>query len=117
MAAVIAAIAAAVPTTCGVVIAFHPRWPRNQSVLAAYGILQLILALVMIGLGSYIADHVYGFQTEFGAIGRILYYKVMYYGGIAQSAYGAALIFIAITVAVLEKAGCRSSTRTDTWGQ
>lgn len=58
----------------------------------------------MIVTGAYLADHVQGFQTsfeKFGANDRIPYYRIMYYGGIAQAAYGSVLVFLGIAAVVL----------------
>lgn len=84
----------------GALVAFFPTRLRNHVVLYIH----LILAVVMIGTGGYLADHVHGFQTsfeKFGAKDGIPYYSIVYYGGVAQAAYGSVLIFAAITAVVL----------------
>ena len=102
---VITAVATAAFTIYGAVITVHPRWLReHESILPGYAIFQMILAFIMIGTGGYLADHVHGFQTsfeKFGANDSIPYYGIMYYGGVAQAAYGSVLVFLAITVSVL----------------
>lgn len=69
----------------------------------AFAVAQIVLAFIMIATGGYLADHVHGFYNSFEKFGThdsIPYYSLMYYGGVAQAAYGSALVF-AITVVVL----------------
>lgn len=58
----------------------------------------------MIATRGFLADYVYGFYTSFEKFGThdsIPYYSLMYYGGVAQAAYGSVLVFLTITVVVL----------------
>lgn len=58
----------------------------------------------MIATGGYLAYKVTGFQTsfeKFGANDGILYYGMMYYGGVAQAACGSVLVFLTIVVVVI----------------
>ena len=62
-----------------------------------YCLLLLVPALVMITLGGCVTDQVHGYQTsfeKFDANDSIPYYDIMYYGGVAQAAYGSALFFL-----------------------
>ena len=97
--AVITAIATATFAIYGVVITVHPRWLRETT----YAFLQVVVALLMIITGGYLADGVCSSQKlfeRFGANDGIPYYGIMYYGGVAQAAYGSVLVFVAITVAI-----------------
>ena len=70
----------------------------------AFIVAQVILAFIMIGTGAFLADQVHGFYTSFEKFGThdsIPYYSLMYYGGVAQAAYGSVLVFLTITVVVL----------------
>jgi hypothetical protein len=58
----------------------------------------------MIATGGFLADQVHGFQTsfeKFRANDSIPYYSMIYYGGVAQAAYGSALVFATIMATVL----------------
>jgi len=87
----------------GAVITFHPRWLReNDEIARTFGLLQMTLSFVMIVTGAYLTDHVNGYQTSFEKFGaNDSIYGMMYYGGVAQAAYGSVLVFLAITVVVL----------------
>jgi len=90
----------------GAAIAVHPRWLSNDAFILVYGFLQIIVAFIVLVSGGYLADHVHGFQTSFGKFGvsdNIPYYSMMYYGGVAQAAYGSVFIVFAIAIAVV---GC-----------
>ena len=103
------AVITAIPTTAfaiyGATIAVHPRWFRDHdAILVTYAILQVILAFAMIATGASLADGVHGYQTsfeKFGANDSIPYYSTMYYGGVAQAAYGSVLVSTAITAIIL----------------
>jgi hypothetical protein len=99
-----AAVAIGALTIYGVAIAVHPRWLRDhESILPRLAISYIILAFVMMVTGAYVADQVHGLQTSFENFAfrdQIPYYSLMYYGGIAQAAYGSVLIFLTIMVVV-----------------
>jgi hypothetical protein len=74
------------------------RARQNQDV-QYFGCFQCILSLVILSTGSYLADHVHGFQTSFERFSgndNFQYYNIMYYGGVGQAAYGSLVIFMAI---------------------
>jgi len=100
----VTAVATAAFAICGAVITVHPKWLGEYSwIPQRYASVQVILAIFMIAAGGYLADHVHGFQTsfeKFGANDSISYYGMMYYGGVAQAAYGSVLVVLAITVVV-----------------
>jgi uncharacterized membrane protein (DUF485 family) len=89
----------------GVVIAVHPRWLRDhEETLYVFAIAQIVLAFIMVITGGILADNVHGFYTSFEKFGthdNIPYYSLMYYGGVAQAAYGSILVFLTITVVIL----------------
>jgi hypothetical protein len=99
------AIATTAVIIYGAVIAVHSRWLRDhEGTLYAFVIAQVVLAFIMIATGGYLADQVHGFYTSFEKFGThdsIPYYSLMYYGGVAQAAYGSVLVFLTITVVVL----------------
>ncbi|KAJ5288264.1 hypothetical protein PENANT_c118G09217 [Penicillium antarcticum] len=84
----------------GAVLACHPRWLRGQDRTWMYfGCFQCILSLVILSTGGYLADHVHGFQTSFERVSgndNFQYYKIMFFGGVGQAAYGSLVIFMAI---------------------
>ncbi|KAI3326497.1 hypothetical protein HD806DRAFT_551545 [Xylariaceae sp. AK1471] len=62
---------------------------------------QIILELVLVITGGYLAGHVNGFQTSFDQFGgdeNLPYYNIMYYGGVAQAAYGALVIVLLLCI-------------------
>jgi hypothetical protein len=107
--ALIVTVFMAITTTAviiyGAVIAIHPRWLRDhKGTMYAFAVAQVVLAFIMIAAGGYLADQVHGFYTSFDKFGTqdsIPYYSLMYYGGVAQAAYGSVLVFLTITVVVL----------------
>ncbi|KFY01358.1 hypothetical protein O988_02797 [Pseudogymnoascus sp. VKM F-3808] len=102
---VLTALASTAVTVYGAVIMSHSRWLRDhEGTIFAFAIFQVILAFIMIVTGGYLADNVRGFYTSFenfASHDSIPYYSLMYYGGVAQAAYGSVLVFLAITVVVL----------------
>jgi hypothetical protein len=101
---VFTAVATAAFLVYGAVIAVHPtRLRDNEGSLCTFAVAQIFLAFIMIATGGYLADHVHGFYTsfeKFSAHDSIPYYSLMYYGGVAQAAYGSILVFLTITVVV-----------------
>lgn len=102
---VLTALATTAVTIYGAVIISHSRWLRDhEGTIYAFAIFQVILAFIMIVTGGYLADKVHGCYTSFEKFGThdsIPYYSLMYYGGVAQAAYGTVLVVLAITVVVL----------------
>jgi large-conductance mechanosensitive channel len=102
------AVAAAALAFYGAAVAFHPRWlQEHETLLFVFGASQIIVAFIMIVTGGYVADQVHGFQAsfdKFSAPGGIPYYSMIYYGSVAQAAYGSVLIFLVIAVVVFVSA-------------
>ncbi|KAJ9137676.1 hypothetical protein NKR23_g9018 [Pleurostoma richardsiae] len=106
---VIATVLMATATTAfaiyGTVIAVHPRWVREHNVVwSKFTAAQITLGFCMIIVGACLASVVHGFDTPFETFGyydSIPHYSLMYYGSVAQAAYGSFLGFLAITVVAL----------------
>jgi hypothetical protein len=79
----------------------YPSCHNNKGVLCAFAATQTVLALFMISTGGYLAYHVHDFYTSFerfSAHDSIPYYSLMYYGSVAQAAYGCVLVFLTMAV-------------------
>ncbi|KAI3335329.1 hypothetical protein F4824DRAFT_500945 [Ustulina deusta] len=86
----------------GIAIITHKGWLQdcNRRWACFLGI-QILLALVLVITGGYLADHVNGFQSSFDKFGgdeSIPYYNVMYFGGVAEAAYGALVIVLFLLI-------------------
>ncbi|KAM5342859.1 hypothetical protein ACJ41O_013825 [Fusarium nematophilum] len=98
---VITALATAAFAIYGAAITFHPSWLRENDGVSTFGLLQAVPGFLMVVTGGYLADQVHGYQTsfeKFGADDGIPYYGIMYYGGVAQAAYGSVLVLLAIAI-------------------
>ncbi|KAH8750310.1 hypothetical protein F5883DRAFT_579653, partial [Diaporthe sp. PMI_573] len=64
---------------------------------------QTIHGLILVSIGGYGAERVRGCETEFGTLGAgaIPYYNVIYYGNVAQAAYGFLLITLSLAFAAI----------------
>ncbi|KAI0513315.1 hypothetical protein F5B22DRAFT_248426 [Xylaria bambusicola] len=86
----------------GIATATYRRWLRdNNRQWMCFSGTQVLLALVLIIIGGYLADYVNGFQSSFDKFGRgedIPYYTVMYFGGIAEASYGALVIALFLLI-------------------
>jgi hypothetical protein len=80
---------------------------------------------MLVSIGGYVAERVRGCETEFGrpgADGGVLYYRVIYYGHVAQAAYGFVLIIFSLAFAAIlplckdARAGGRTVDAADTNG-
>ena len=103
---VVAAVVIAIVAIFGAAIALHPRWLRDHksSLAISFAISQMVVALFAVVTGGYVAYQVHGFQIlfeDFGANDGIPYYSIIYYGSIAQAAYGSLFFLLAISVAVI----------------
>lgn len=102
---VVTALLSVVFAIYGALVAFFLTRARDRdAALIVYLVIHLILAFAMIFAGGNVADHVQGFQNpfeKFGAKDIIPYYSIMYYGGVAQAAYGSVLISAAIAAVIL----------------
>ncbi|KAJ5160961.1 uncharacterized protein N7482_007965 [Penicillium canariense] len=94
----IAALASALSAIAGLVLLVYSRRLRENSNLQIYfGFMQLILSLVILVTGAYLADHVHGCQSSFTVLqgdDRIPYHSIMYFGGVGEAVYGALVILI-----------------------
>ena len=87
----------------GSAISVHPRWLRDheRGAVLAFLIAHTALAFVIVITGGILADTVHGFYTsfeKFDAHDGVPYYSLMYYGGVAQAAYGSFLVLLAVIV-------------------
>jgi hypothetical protein len=76
----------------------------NLTWLGKYSVGQTIHGLVLVSIGGYGAERVRGCETEFGRLGagnNIPYYNVIYYGNVAQAAYGFLLITLSLAFAAI----------------
>ena len=97
------AVAAGAFAIYGVVIMVHSRWLREEKfTLQAYAGIETMLGFVMIVTGGVVASNVQGFQTSFEKFGANKHYDIMYYGGIAEAAYGSVLVVLAIAFVVFD---------------
>ncbi|TGJ82220.1 hypothetical protein E0Z10_g6554 [Xylaria hypoxylon] len=109
---VITTIASTAFAIFGVAIAVHKRWLQDHNGLwMCFLGTQILLALVLVITGGYLADHVNGFQSSFNNFGggeNIPYYNVMYFGGVAEAAYGA-LVIVVVLLMYLTTTGGRET--------
>jgi hypothetical protein len=97
---VIVALISALFSIFGIVLAIHPRCLREDRKYRLYYVcIQLVVGLIVLSLGGYIASHVHGSQTSFGLFdseGHFPYYKIMYYGAIGQAAFGVLAVIMSL---------------------
>jgi peptidoglycan/LPS O-acetylase OafA/YrhL len=95
--AVISAVATTVFAILGLVTAIKLTW------LGKYSVCQTIHGLMLVSMGGYGAERVRGCETEFGRLGAgtMTYYNVIYYGNVAQAAYGFLLITLSLAFAAI----------------
>lgn len=73
----------------------------NLSGFKNHAVCQIIVGLLLISTGGYIADHVEGYQAAFEKFAPgdgIPYYGVIYYGCVAQAVYGSVLILLSFPI-------------------
>lgn len=78
----------------------------NLSGFKTHAVWQIIVGLLLISTGGYIADHVEGYQAafeRFTAGDGIPYYGVIYYGCVAQAVYGSVLILLALPIRICDR--------------
>jgi hypothetical protein len=88
---VIVALVSALSSIFGLVIVIYPKWlQENCTTRFYYSYIQIVVSVIVLSLGGWIANRVHGFQTsfEFFDRGHILYYKIMYYGSVGEAAFG-----------------------------
>ncbi|KAL2281070.1 hypothetical protein FJTKL_12090 [Diaporthe vaccinii] len=82
----------------GLVTTANPKW------LGKYSICQMIYGLMLVSIGGYVAERVRECEDEFeklSADSKVSYYSVIYYGHVAQAAYGFVLITVSLVLAAI----------------
>ncbi|KAH8751709.1 hypothetical protein F5883DRAFT_433922 [Diaporthe sp. PMI_573] len=72
--------------------------------LGKYSVCQIIRGIMLVSIGGYVAERVRGCEAEFGRLsadGNVPYYSVIYYGYVAQAAYGFVLIILSLAFAAI----------------
>jgi hypothetical protein len=94
---VIVALVSSLISIFGFVLVIYPKWlQENCTARFYYNCIQIVVSLIVLYSGGYIANHVHGFQTSFeffDSDGHFPYYEIMYYGAVGQAAFGS-LLFI-----------------------
>ncbi|CAG8211409.1 unnamed protein product, partial [Penicillium nalgiovense] len=84
----------------GLILVTYPKWlQENCTARFYYGCIQILVSLVVLSLGGYVASHVHGFQTSFEFFdgeGHFPYYKIMYYGAVGQAAFGSLVVILSL---------------------
>jgi small-conductance mechanosensitive channel len=97
---VIVALISALFSIFGIALAIHPRCLReNRKYRLYYVCTQLVVGLIVLSLGGYVASNVHGFQTSFELFdieGHFPYYKTMYYGAVGQAAFGVLAVIMSL---------------------
>ncbi|KAK9846897.1 hypothetical protein MYU51_000067 [Penicillium brevicompactum] len=93
---VIVALVSALISTFGFALVIYPKWlQENCAARLYYSCIQIVVSLIVLSLGGYVASHVQGFQTSFEFFdrdGHFPYYNIMYYGAVGQAAFGSLLV-------------------------
>jgi hypothetical protein len=97
---VIVALMSTLLSIFGMVLAIHLRWLHQDGQRRTYfGYLQVVLALIAVSVGGYIASRVHGSRSSFELLnihGHLPYYGIMYYGAVGQAAFGSLMIIFSI---------------------
>jgi hypothetical protein len=91
---VVSAVATSLFAILELLTAVNPMW------LKVCLVAQIMIAILLVCTGGYVADHVHGYQSffeRFRAGDNIPYYSVIYYGCVCQAVYGVVLIFVTIS--------------------
>lgn len=70
---------------------------ENRKSHLCYSCTQLIVGLIVLALGGYVASYVHGFQSSFELFdseGYFPYYKIMNYGAGGQATFGSFMVII-----------------------
>jgi hypothetical protein len=76
----------------------------------------IVVSMIMLSLGGWIASRIHGFQTSFEVFDRshIPYYKIMYYGSVGQDAFRSLVIIMSLVrFAVCGLQGHKQRRRTE----
>ncbi|CAG8184448.1 unnamed protein product [Penicillium nalgiovense] len=96
---VIAALVSALFSIFGFVLVIYPKClQENCAARFYYGCIQIVVSMIVLSLGGWLASRVHGFQTSFEFFDRshIPYYKIMYYGSVGQAAFGSLVIIMSL---------------------
>ncbi|KAI3097964.1 hypothetical protein CBS147333_9202 [Penicillium roqueforti] len=97
---VIVALISALFCIIGIALAIHPRCLREDRKYRLYYVCtQLVVGLIVLSLGGYVASKVHGLQTSFELFdseGYFPYYKIMYYGAVSQAAFGVLAVIMSL---------------------
>ncbi|CAG8162645.1 unnamed protein product [Penicillium nalgiovense] len=96
---VIAPLVSALSSIFGLVLVIHPKWVQeNCAAPFYYGCIQIVVSMIVLSLGGWIASRAHAFQTSFEFFDRshIPYYKVMYYASVSQAAFGSLVIIMSL---------------------
>ncbi|CAG8393831.1 unnamed protein product [Penicillium salamii] len=89
---VVVALVSALFSIFGFVLVIYPKWLQEDYTARFYYIcIQIVVSLIVLSLGGYVASHVHGFQTSFeffDSASHFPYYKIMYYGAVGQAMFG-----------------------------
>jgi hypothetical protein len=103
----IVALVSALFSTFGLILVVYPKWlQENCAARFYYRCIQIVVSLIVLSLGGWIASRVHGFQTsfEFFDRGHIPYYNIMYYGAIGLASFGSLVViasFVCFVVCAL----------------
>ncbi|KAI1829879.1 hypothetical protein DTO027I6_9238 [Penicillium roqueforti] len=103
---VIVALVSALFSTFGLILVVYPKWlQENCAARFYYGCIQIVVSLIVLSLGGWIASRVHGFQAsfEFFDRGHIPYYNIVYYGAVGLASFGT-LVVIASFVCFVDQA-------------
>ena len=93
---VIVALVSALFSIFGFVLVIYPKWlQENCTARFYYSCIQIVVSLIVLSLGGYVASHVHSFQTSFvffDSDGHFPYYNIIYYRAVGQAAFGSLLV-------------------------
>ena len=99
---VIAALVSALFSIFGLILVIYPKWLQESCAARFYyGCIQIIVSMIVLSLGGWIASRVHGFQISFeffGSEDHIPYYNIMYYGSVGQAAFGSLVVIVSLCV-------------------
>ena len=97
---VVVALLSALFAIFGIILVIYPSWlQENCESGLDYGCIQVVLSLVVVCVGGYIASRVHGYQTSFeyfDRAGQFPYYKIMYYGAVGEAAFASLVVIVSL---------------------
>ena len=94
---VIAALVSALFSIFGLILVVYPKWLQENCAARFYYVcIQIVVGMIVLSLGGWIASRVHGFQTSFVFFdrGHIPYYKIIYGGSVGQAAFGSLVVIV-----------------------